>query len=189
MLGAKLTQADASAVKEMGALRPNPAFHPNLFAWTAIVTKFADTVMSKWPAGELPRPAIVEKKEAKAASTTAPVDNIDEDDLFGDDDAIEVAATLAAKKKAAEPAKPKKAAPIAKSIVLIEVKPCDDETDLDVLATRILAINKDGLVWKTEYKKEPIAYGIFKLIIGFVVEDEKVSVDNDIIPMLEEWED
>ena len=92
-------------------------------------------------------------------------------DLFGDDDAIEVAATLAAKKKAAEPAKPKKAAPIAKSIVLIEVKPCDDETDLDVLATRILAINKDGLVWKTEYKKEPIAYGIFKLIIGFVVEE------------------
>ena len=34
-----------------------------------------------------------------------------------------------------------------------------------------------------------MAFGIFKLIIGFVVEDDKVSVDNDIIPMLEEWED
>ena len=72
---------------------------------------------------------------------------------------------------------------------MIEVKPCDDETDLDALASRILAVEIDGLVWKTEYKKEPIAYGIFKLIIGFVIEDEKVSVDNTIIPMLEEWED
>jgi len=73
--------------------------------------------------------------------------------------------------------------------VLIEVKPCDDETDLDALAARIIAVKMDGLVWKTEFKKEPVAYGIFKLIIGFVCEDEKCSVDNDIIPMLEEWED
>ena len=64
-----------------------------------------------------------------------------------------------------------------------------DETDLDALAAKILAIEKDGLFWKTEYKKEPVAFGIFKLIIGFVIEDDKVSVDNDIIPMLEEWED
>ncbi len=35
----------------------------------------------------------------------------------------------------------------------------------------------DGLSWKTEYKKEPIAYGVFKLIIGAVVEDAKVSTD------------
>lgn len=64
-----------------------------------------------------------------------------------------------------------------------------DETDLDALAAKILAIEKDGLFWKTEYKKEPVAFGIFKLIMGFVIEDDKVSVDNDIIPMLEEWED
>lgn len=35
----------------------------------------------------------------------------------------------------------------------------------------------DGLSWKTEYKKEPIAYGVFKLVIGAVVEDAKVSTD------------
>ena len=44
-------------------------------------------------------------------------------------------------------------------------------------------------MWKTEYKKEPVAFGIFKLIIGLVIEDDKVSVDNDIIPMIEEMED
>ena len=35
----------------------------------------------------------------------------------------------------------------------------------------------DGLSWKTEYKKEPIAYGVFKIVIGAVVEDAKVSTD------------
>ena len=35
----------------------------------------------------------------------------------------------------------------------------------------------DGLTWKTEFKKEPIAYGVFKIVIGAVVEDAKVSTD------------
>ena len=35
----------------------------------------------------------------------------------------------------------------------------------------------DGLFWKTEWKKEPVAYGIFKIVIGATVEDEKVSTD------------
>ena len=36
----------------------------------------------------------------------------------------------------------------------------------------------DGLYWKTQYRKDPIAYGIEKLIIGVTVEDDKVSVDD-----------
>ena len=36
----------------------------------------------------------------------------------------------------------------------------------------------DGLVWKTEYKKELMFYNIYKLRIGCVIEDEKVSVDD-----------
>lgn len=47
----------------------------------------------------------------------------------------------------------------------------------------------DGLLWKTEYKKEPIAYGVHKLLIGCVVEDEKVSTDDlqEKIEALEEF--
>lgn len=60
---------------------------------------------------------------------------------------------------------------------MYEVKPADSETDLDKLAEKIFAITKDGLYWKTQYKKEPIAFGIFKLLIGVTVEDEKISVD------------
>ena len=66
---------------------------------------------------------------------------------------------------------------IAKSLIIWEVKPWGEETDLDAMAKRILAIEMDGLTWKTEYKKEPVAYGINKIIIGAVVEDLKVSTD------------
>lgn len=80
------------------------------------------------------------------------------------------------KAKAAE-AKKAKAPPIAKSIIVWEVKPWGEETDLDALAAKIIGITMDGLSWKTEYKKEPIAYGVFKIVIGAVVEDAKVSTD------------
>lgn len=82
----------------------------------------------------------------------------------------------AAAAKAAKDAKPKKVV-IAKSIIIWDVKPFSSETDLDMLAKKILAIKQDGLVWKTEYKKEPVAFGVFKIQIGAVVEDEKVSTD------------
>ena len=57
------------------------------------------------------------------------------------------------------------------------MKPLDDTTNLDDMAKAILALTGDGIFWKSEYKKEPVAFGIFKLIIGVTVEDEKVSVD------------
>lgn len=60
---------------------------------------------------------------------------------------------------------------------MFEVKPLDSETDLDAVAKRVLEIKKDGIYWKTEYKKVPVAFGIFKLIIGVTVEDDKISVD------------
>lgn len=74
---------------------------------------------------------------------------------------------------------------IAMSLVMLEVKPLDDTTNLDELAKKLFAeIVQDGLFWKTEYKKEPVAFGIYKLIVGFSCEDEKVSVD-DIVEKIE----
>ena len=67
---------------------------------------------------------------------------------------------------------------------MFEVKPLDSDTDLDALAKQILDIKMDGLFWKTEYKKVPVAFGIFKLIIGFSLEDDKVSVD-DVVEKIE----
>ena len=59
---------------------------------------------------------------------------------------------------------------------------------MDALAAEILKIEMDGLTWKTEYKKEPIAYGVFKLLIGCVVEDDKVSTD-DLQEKIEAFEE
>ena len=111
------------------------------------------------------------------------------DDLFGsdsDDGAAAKAASAAAKAKATK--KVKKAV-IAMSIVFLEVKPLDDTIDLDALAPRIYKeITQDGLFWKTEFKKVPVAFGIFKLIVAFSCEDEKTSVD-DIVEKIEAMED
>ena len=82
----------------------------------------------------------------------------------------------------------KKAPPTAKSLIIFEVKPWEIETNLDELAKKILAIEMDGLLWKTEYKKEPIAYGIHKLIVGCVIEDAKISTD-DLQEKIEAFEE
>jgi translation elongation factor EF-1beta len=56
------------------------------------------------------------------------------------------------------------------------------------IAQKIIGIEMDGLFWKTEYKKLPIAYGVEKIVIGAVVEDEKVSTD-DLQEKIEAFEE
>jgi translation elongation factor EF-1beta len=106
----------------------------------------------------------------------------DEFDPFADDDEEdeeEEKAKQARFKEIAKTAKSygKKPA-VAKSIIIWEVKPWGEETDLVALAAKIIAIEKDGLFWKTEWKKEPIAYGVFKIVIGATIEDDKISTDD-----------
>ena len=100
-------------------------------------------------------------------------------DLFGEEDPAEAAAASAAMKAKADAAKAKKvkAAPVAKSLIVWDVKPWGEETDLQALADKILAIEIDGLFWKTQWKKEPVAFGIFKIQIGATIEDAKCSTD------------
>ena len=79
---------------------------------------------------------------------------------------------------------------MAKSLVILEVKPWGAEVDLDKLGKRICEeIKQDGLFWKTEPKKEPALFGVFKIVIDMVIEDEKVSVDDLIEKMCEHFED
>jgi translation elongation factor EF-1beta len=114
-------------------------------------------------------------------------------DLFGDDNEEDIAAAEAAKAKIKAEKEGKKKAKkpvIAQSLVMFEVKPLDDQTVLDDLAQRIFKeLAMDGAYWKTEYKKEPVAFGIYKLIIGVTIEDEKVSVDNDLVERIEAMDD
>lgn len=46
----------------------------------------------------------------------------------------------------------------------------------------------DGLVWKKEYEIKPVAYGMNKLQMMCVVEDDKVLTD-DLFDKITVWED
>uniref|UniRef100_A0A671NU15 Elongation factor 1-delta-like n=1 Tax=Sinocyclocheilus anshuiensis TaxID=1608454 RepID=A0A671NU15_9TELE len=72
--------------------------------------------------------------------------------------------------------KSKKPALIAKSSILLDVKPWDDETVMSKLEECVRSIQMDGLLWGAS-KLVPVGYGIKKLQINCVVEDDKVGTD------------
>lgn len=84
--------------------------------------------------------------------------------------------------------KSKKPGPIAKSNIIYDVKPWDDTIDLESLVKKIKEeIVMDGLVWGA-HKILPIAYGVNKIQIMCVVEDDKVSSD-DLEEKITSYED
>merc|ERR1712154_261269 len=98
-------------------------------------------------------------------------------DLFGSDDDDEEAEALRKERLDAYAAKKaKKPVLIAKSNIILEVKPWDDETDMKMLEESVRSITADGLVWGAS-KLVPVGYGIQKLQISCVVEDDKVGTD------------
>lgn len=109
----------------------------------------------------------------------APEDDDDEVDLFGSDEEEEDPEVVAEREKRLADYKKKKegkAKPAAKSIVTLDVKPWDDETDMAELTKEVLAIEMDGLVWGG-HQLVAVGFGIKKLQINLVVEDDKVSLE------------
>jgi len=128
--------------------------------------------------------------QKKPTPTPAPKDGEDDVDLFGSDDEEEDnEAAKVKEQRLAEYAakKSKKPQVIAKSNVILDVKPWDDETDMAELEKAVRTIQMDGLLWGTG-KLVPLAYGIKKLQISTVVEDDKVSVD-ELVEKITEFED
>lgn len=100
-------------------------------------------------------------------------------DLFASDEEEDTAAAdkLREERLAAYAAKKsKKPALIAKSSIILDVKPWDDETDMKTMEEKVRTIVMDGLLWGAA-KLVPVGYGIKKLQICCVIEDDKVSVD------------
>ena len=63
----------------------------------------------------------------------------------------------------------------------------DDETDLEQMEKNVRSIEKDGLVWGAS-KLVAVGFGIKKLQINLVVEDEKISLD-ELQEQIQEDED
>ncbi|KAI5814981.1 elongation factor EF-1 beta subunit [Pyronema omphalodes] len=185
------SQADVTIFNAVGA-SPDKATYPNIARWYKNIASFEaefetlagekSTDISKYG------PEVVE--EAAPAAAPAAEEDDDEVDLFGSDDEEDDAEkeALTAKRLAEYHAKKaQKPKTIAKSIVTLDVKPWDDETNMDELIANVRAIEQDGLVWGG-HTLIPVGYGIKKLQINLVVEDEKVSLD-ELQQRIEEDED
>lgn len=126
-------------------------------------------------------------------TSPASPNNTSEDDmnLFGSDDDEESAeAARIREQRLSEYAakKSKKPALVAKSSILLDVKPWDDETDMAKMEECVRSVAMEGLLWG-QSKLVPVGYGIKKLQIGCVVEDDKVGTDllEEAITAFEEY--
>jgi len=186
------SQADVAVFKALKS-SPDAAKYPNAARWYKHIASYEDEFPTL--AGDASQPYTVygpEVAEVTINPAKAPdAEEEDEDvDLFGSDDEEEDAeAARIREERLAEYRKKKegKVKPAAKSIVTLDVKPWDDETDMAALEAAVRGIEKDGLVWGAS-KLVAVGFGIRKLQINLVVEDEKVSLD-ELQDQIQDFED
>merc|ERR1712079_952571 len=174
------SQADTAVFE---ALSGAPKDAPHALRWYNHIKSFA-AGMKQFPKAQKDAASYVSGGAAAAAK-----DDDDDVDLFGsdeeeDDDKKRITEE---RLKAYHEKKSKKPALIAKTSVLLDIKPWDDETDMDKMLECAKTIEKEGLVWGAN-KLVPVGYGIQKLQLMCVVEDEKVSID-ELCEQIQEFED
>lgn len=173
MEGFEATQADTTMFDAIPSA-PSSTF-PHLLRWYNHVKSF-----------------LREQANLPSAKSQFVLEEDDDDiDLFGSDDEEDGAEVEKLKEqRLAEYAakKSKKPALIAKSSILLDVKPWDDETDMAKMEECVRSVKMEGLLWG-QSKMVPVGYGIKKLQIGCVVEDEKVGTDllEEAITAFEEY--
>ncbi|XP_018332487.1 elongation factor 1-beta'-like [Agrilus planipennis] len=189
--GYQPTQVDIQTLNSIGKA-PGANF-PHALRWYTHIKSFTQAEQKNFPSGtpiSLGSAAPASPLKT-AAPTTKPQSEKEEDDdvdLFGSDEEDEEAAKVREERlKAYADKKSKKPALIAKSSIVLDVKPWDDETDMKEMEKNVRSIEMDGLVWGAS-KLVPVGYGINKLQIMCVVEDDKVSVDL-LTEKIQEFED
>jgi len=161
--------------------------HPHALRWYNHIKSFGDLKKS-FPAAT-GGTNVTNGAPAKPAAAPAPADDDDDVDLFGSDEEDEDAAKIREERLAAYADKKSKKGPgpVAKSSVVLDVKPWDDETDMAVVEQNVRSIVIEGLIWGAS-KLVPVGYGIKKLQIMCVVEDDKVSIEA-LTEQIQDFED
>ncbi|KAL4917636.1 hypothetical protein BDW62DRAFT_183548 [Aspergillus aurantiobrunneus] len=191
VVGTSPSQADVVTFKAFSGA-PDAEKYPNVARWYKHIASY-EAEFASLP-GDASKEYTAYGPEATELASNPkdkPAADDDDMDLFGSDSeeedpevVKEREARLAEYKKKKEAKGPK---PAAKSIVTLEVKPWDDETNLEEMEANVRAIEKDGLVWGAS-KFVAVGFGIKKLQINIVVEDDKISVD-ELQAQIEEDED
>ncbi|XP_069082085.1 elongation factor 1-beta [Pleurodeles waltl] len=174
------SQADVAVFEALSCAPPADLFHA--LRWYNHIRSYEKQKASlpgvKKPLGKY-GPTDIEDTTGSAAAESKEDDDDDDIDLFGSDEEeeSEEAKRIREERLAQyESKKSKKPALIAKSSILLDVKPWDDETDMAKLEECVRSIQMDGLLWGSS-KLVPVGYGIKKLQIQCVVEDDKVGTD------------
>uniref|UniRef100_A0A1B6LI17 Translation elongation factor EF1B beta/delta subunit guanine nucleotide exchange domain-containing protein n=1 Tax=Graphocephala atropunctata TaxID=36148 RepID=A0A1B6LI17_9HEMI len=187
--GYQPTQVDVAVFEAFP--KPPTNATPHAQRWYNHIKSFTNEEKKKL-SGEKKLPTSLGGSGSSAASASSkPAAKADDDDvdLFGSDEEedAEAARIREERLKAYSDKKSKKPALIAKSSIVLDVKPWDDETDMKAMEAKVRTIIKEGLVWGAS-KLVPVGYGINKLQIMCIVEDEKVSVD-DLVDDITGFED
>ncbi|KAK0758112.1 hypothetical protein N5P37_009410 [Trichoderma harzianum] len=189
--GFSASQADVAVFKALKEA-PNAAKYPAAARWYKHIATYEDEFATL--EGDASKPYTVygpEVAEVTLNPAKAPAAEDDDDvDLFGSDDEEEDAEAARVREERLAAYREKKAAKpkvAAKSVVTLDVKPWDDETDLAAMEAAVRGIEQDGLLWGAS-KLVAVGFGIKKLQINLVVEDEKVSLD-ELQEQIQEFED
>ncbi|KAI5466380.1 elongation factor 1-beta [Mariannaea sp. PMI_226] len=191
IVGQSASQADVAVFKAVQSA-PDAVKYPNAARWYKHIQSYESEFSTlEGDASAAYSTYGPETAEVTINPASAPAAEEEEDvDLFGSDDeeedaeAVRIREERLAAYNAKKAAKPK---PAAKSIITLDVKPWDDETDMEAMEAGVREIEMDGLVWGAS-KFVPIGYGVRKLQINLVVEDDKVMMD-DLSDKITELED
>lgn len=178
------SQADVAVFKAISSA-PDASANPHVARWYTHIKSYAaghDSLPGSSSAGE----AFI---GSSAAAPDAAGEGDEDIDLFGSDEEEDAEAEKVKAQRVEEynkrkAGKPKTVAKVCRkfvdllnhwesiiifqSIVTLDVKPWDDETDMAGLEAAVRSIEQDGLVWGAS-KLMPIGYGIKKLQITLVV--------------------
>ena len=197
--GAQPSQDDAQAFEKFITAKcvPDQDKYPSVWAWYSLMVLFEDEVIKSWKPSGKPNQQQQQQgkkekggKKGKKEEKPKKEEKADDDDLdlFGEETEEDKKAKEEMRKKNQENKKKGKKKEVDKSHVILEVKGWEADQDLEALAKKIIStIKKDGLSWNTGYKLEEVAFGVKKLIIAFLAEDDKCSVQ-EIVDELESWE-
>jgi len=170
-------QATQDDITVFGALSKDPgSSFPNASRWynhlsALLASSFPGKSVGVKIEGGAAAPA-----SAPVKATEAPKEDEDDDDLdlFGEETEEEKKAAEQREATKKTSAKKKES---GKSSVLLDVKPWDDETDMQKLEEAVRSVQMPGLFWGAS-KLVAVGYGIKKLQIMMTIEDDLVSVDN-----------
>jgi len=177
------SQADTAVFDAMKGKTPDRSTYPHAERWFLHIKSF-EASKKQFPKSAKPADSYL------GGAGSAGEDDDDDVDLFGSDDEEEdaEAAKIREERLAAyAEKKSKKPALIAKTSVLLDVKPWDDETDMDALTSAVKSIEMEGLTWGAT-KFVPVGYGIKKLVVMCTVVDDKVSIE-ELQEKIENFED